>query len=279
MYLLNQLQTGLIFFLFFGLTSTTTFSERSDDPSYAENIIWHDLVTPDIYQSKAFYESVFGWELRVIEGQGLRMGTFYSGGIPLAGVLEVPKANTAVWVKAIVISEMKERLAQAKRQGGKVLLPPAKIMGRGEQTVLESSSGEEFSFIELKGDSDLSVLDAEGENRWIWSELWSDDPQESGIFYKGVFGVTIDDKSNGGRPYWVFMAGDQPLAGMIENPITNQGTQWVPYIHSSDPSGTVGKAEEAGAFVVLQPSPEVRDGKVGVIQDPQGALLCVQNKN
>ncbi|THD66347.1 VOC family protein [Robertkochia marina] len=279
MYLFNQLQTGLIFFLLFGLTSITTLSEDADDPVFAENIIWHDLVTPDIYQSKAFYEAVFGWELRVIEGNGLRMGTFYSGGKPVAGVLEVPKANTAVWVKAIVISQMDERVAQAKRQGGKVLLPQAEIMGRGVQTVLESSSGEEFSFIVIKGESEMSAIEAEGENRWLWSELWSDNPEESGVFYKGVFGVTIDDKSNGGRPYWVFMSGGKPLAGMIQNPITNQGTQWVPYVQSSDPTGTVEKAEDAGAFVVLQPSPEVRNGKVGVFQDPQGALLCVQNKN
>lgn len=278
MHLFNQLQTGLIFFLLFGLTSFSNLSDTSEDPPVYTDFIWHDLVTPDIYKSKAFYESVFGWELRVIDGDGLRLGTFYAEGKPIAGVLEVPKANTAVWVKAILISDMKPRVAQAERQGGKVLLPAAEIMGRGVQTVLESSSGEEFSFIVPEGDTEMGAIGYEGENRWIWSELWSDDPEASGTFYQGVFGVTVDDKSNGGRPYWVFMIGNQPLAGMIQNPITNQGTQWVPYVQNSDPTAVVSRAEAAGAYVVLQPTAEVRDGKVGVIQDPQGALICIQNK-
>lgn len=274
----KQLQTGLILFLFLNLTSFTSSDTSDLIPPPFEGFIWHDLVTPDMDQSKAFYSTVFGWEFREVQSKGLRVATVYAGSVPIAGVIEVPTANTAVWIKAVFVDDVKERINMVERQGGNVLLPPAKIPGRGMQVIMESASGEEFSFIgHTEGTRNGSNMDEE--HHWIWSELWSDDPEASRVFYEGVFGVSTDTRESGNNPYWVFTAQEYPLAGMIQNPITNQGTQWVPYVQSKDPSGIVGKAEAAGAFVVLGPTPEVREGRVGVFQDPQGALICVQNKN
>lgn len=239
--------------------------------------VWHDLVTPDIYGSGSFYEAVFGWKLRVVEGKGLRIGTFYNGSTPVAGVIEIPKANSAVWMKAVFVRDLKARVTMVKQRGGKEILPPSRIVGRGVQVVMEGASGEEFSFVESEGK--LQTRTEGGENHWLWSELWSDDPESSGKFYSSVFGVSMEKKLSDNRPYWVFMADDLPLAGMIKNPVTNQGTQWVPYVQTSNPAVITSKAQAAGAFVVLEPTPEVRGGKVGVFQDPEGALICVQNKN
>ena len=275
MKLKHQFQLGLTILLFFSLTAYDLPSSGVARPAVSDNFIWHDLVTPNMDKSMAFYSSVFGWTFKDIKVKGLRMATIYSGDRRIGGAIEVPKANTAVWIKAIGVANLEDRVNMVEKNGGRVVLPPVKIPGRGTLVIMEGAEGEEFSFL---GDPDASLADSmgAGNNSWLWSELWANVPESSQAFYESVFGVTTENTTSEDKPYWVFLQGDQKLAGMIKNPITNQGTQWVPYVQSSDPEAIIGSARDNGAYIVLEPSPEIRDGGVGIFQDPLGALVCVQ---
>lgn len=263
--------------LFFGLTAYDTSPAPISEPPVAGPLVWHDLVTPDMDRSREFYSAVFGWEFRVLDVKGLRLAAIYSGEARIGGAIEVPRANQAVWIKAILVDDLDSRVSLVKRNGGHVLLPPADIPGRGTQVILEGAEGEEFSFIG-NADAAFSAGAGPGNNRMVWSELWADSPESSQAFYQTVFGVSTENVTVDEMPYWVFQWGDQKLAGMIRNPITNQGTQWVPYVLSDTPAEVIASAKDAGAFVVLEPSAEVRGGKVGIFQDPLGAMVCVQKQ-
>lgn len=257
------------------LLITTGLRSPENTTDFDPPVIWHDLVTPDLDASEAFYSRVFGWTFKRAEARGLRLATVYREGKPIAGVIEVPKANSAVWLKAMVVINIKEQIQRVEAKGGKVLLPMASVPGRGRQAVLEGPDGEEFSFV-ADPEGGLLQRQQEGDRAWGWSELWADDPQEAKAFYEEVFGVAMEEVEFEGNPYWVFTRGEDKLAGMIKNPITNQGTRWVPYVRSDDPGAVISAAEASGAFIILPPRAEVRQGKVGIFQDPQGAVVCVQ---
>lgn len=273
----RYLQLPLAVILFVGLTAYEPVSDPSMEVEMANPFIWHDLVTPDLDSSKAFYSSVFGWTFKDVNTKGLRIASIYAGNTRIGGAIEVPKANSAVWIKVIPVDDLERRVALVEQNGGKVLLPPATVPGRGTQVIMEGAEGEEFSFVgnvEASFGRDTGM----GDHHFVWSELWADTPESSKAFYEVVFGVETEVEEVDERPYWIFHSGAQKVAGMIGNPITNQGTQWVPYVMSSNPSEVVDNARAGGAFVVLEPSPEVRDGKFGIFQDPSGALVCVQKK-
>lgn len=273
----SQLKSCLILLLFLGLTAYHNPVPVDSETPVAERFIWHDLVTPDMNASSAFYKALFGWEFKVVETKGLKVGTIYSGSTAIGGVIEIPGANTSVWIKAIPVENLDARVKLVEGKGGKVLLSPARIPGRGVQVIMEGFSGEEFSFI---GNPEKQFRSGavKGEHKWLWSELWADQPESAKTFYEIVFKVSTETTAFGDNPYWIFNDGAEPLAGMIKNPITNQGTQWVPYVQENDPPAAVAKAVEAGAFVVLGPTPQVREGKVAVIQDPLGAIICLQKQ-
>ena len=63
---------------------------------------------------------------------------------------------------------------------------------------------------------------------------------------------------------------------MIKNPVTNQGTQWVPYVKMNDPVSVVNTAKGSSGSVLLTPTSKIRDGKIGIIQDPHGAIIAIQ---
>lgn len=273
----RYLQWPLIVILFLTLSGYENIPEPTVEEAPARPLIWHDLVTPDLDASKKFYESVFGWTFKDVKVKGLRLAGIYSGATRIGGVIEVPRANQAVWVKLIPVNDLEQRVDMVKQSGGRVILPPAKIPGRGTQVVLEGAEGEEFAFI---GNIDPAFGGGgmADKHPLAWSELWADDPAKSKSFYETAFGVATNDQEVDGRPYWVFENNGEKIAGMIENPITNQGTQWVPYVLVSDPSGVVERAEQGGAFIVLEPAEDIRDGKFGIFQDPAGAIVCVQKK-
>ncbi|WP_224483568.1 VOC family protein [Robertkochia aurantiaca] len=239
-------------------------------------LYWHDLVTPDMEKSESFYNSVFGWEFRKIDVKGLQLATIYDGDRPIAGVIEVPEANTSVWLKTVYVNNLENRVSKVKDQGGKVLLPPARVPGRGMQVVLEGVDGEEFALV---GSGDMITGVAADNSSWAWSELWAEDPAKAREFYETAFEVQTASVDYGNQPYWIFQKGTHKLAGMIKNPLTNQGTQWVPYVEVNSSETAVGKAEAAGGFIVLSPDAKIRDGKVGIFQDPMGAIICVQHLN
>lgn len=274
---IRYLKIPFVILLFLGLTAYEPAPGLNNEVNAGDAFIWHDLVTPDLDKSMTFYTAVFGWTFKAIKVKGLRLAAIYAGSERIGGAIEVPGANTAVWVKAIVVDDLDRGIGLVERNGGRVILPPAAIPGRGTQVIMEGPEGEEFSFIG-NVDPSFSRVTLMEDTHLAWSELWADTPENSKNFYEAVFNVVTQESDVDDRPYWVFQSGARKVAGMIQNPVTNQGTQWIPYVLTSDPSGVVENARSGGAFIVLEPAPEVRDGKVGIFQDPLGALVCVQQK-
>jgi hypothetical protein len=243
----------------------------------AELSLWHDLITPDLDASKSFYGDLFGWTFTDTNMKGLRYATIYNDGNVIGGMIEVKEVNTATWISALPLdnANLNARIKSVVASGAKAALAPIKLPGRGKQVVFQGSLGERFSLIS-KNDYTEKMDRSSKEGNWIGMELWADDPAQASVFYNNAFAVSTNKTSYDDKPYWTFEFEGQAVAGMLQNPITNQGSQWVPYIQSSNINEMLPAMEASEADILLSPNEDIRDGKLGIFVDPQGAIFAVQ---
>ena len=240
--------------------------------------LWHDLITPNLEESKIFYGDIFGWTFEDSNFKGTKMTTIINDGNVIGGMIEVKNANTSTWICALPLSTeaLNQRIKSVLASGAKAVLPPVKIPGRGKQVVFEGPLGEEFSLIS-ENDYTKKVTPKGVDKSWIGIELWASNTSRGQEFYETAFGVSTTQISYDNKPYWVFKSGEKLVAGMINNPIKNQGSQWVPYIKSTSINELFLKLKNSKAAILLTPTEEVRKGNVGIIQDPHGAIIAIQN--
>ena len=239
--------------------------------------IWHDLITPDLEASKAFYGNLLGWTFTDTNFKGLRYTIIYNDGKVIGGMIEIKSAKNATWISALPLDNatLSTRIKAVIASGAKAVLPPIKLPGRGKQVVFEGPSGEEFSLI--SENEYTAQLDESSKNgNWIGMELWADNPAQASAFYDKAFAVSTTKSTYDNKPYWTFKADDKIVAGMLQNPVTNQGSQWVPYIQQNDIGAMLPALKKSGANILMNPNNNIRDGKIGIFQDPQGAIFAVQ---
>jgi hypothetical protein len=261
-----------------------TISEEISQMFYitqeAESKIWHDLITPNLEESKSFYNEAFGWTYLDTNFKGLKYTIIYNNGSVIGGMIEVKTAKTSTWISALPLSntDLNKRIRKIVAAGASKALPPIKSPGRGKQVIFEGLQGEEFSLIS-KNEFTEAMTSENGENDWLGMELWASDAVKAKAFYEEAFDVQTVETTYDDKPYWLFNIEGQTVAAMMNNPITNQGTQWVPYIQVSELTALFSKIKNTKAEVILSPSKEIRNGTLGIMQDPHGAIIAIQTPN
>jgi predicted enzyme related to lactoylglutathione lyase len=64
-------------------------------------------------------------------------------------------------------------------------------------------------------------------------------------------------------------------AGSLQNP-TRWAPQWLISIGVDDPAAAAARARDLGGEVLMEPTPEVREGGLALVADPSGAVLALQ---
>ncbi|MCH2195019.1 hypothetical protein [Kordia sp.] len=260
--------------------SSVTIDNYSLQVSNDQKSIWHELITPDLASSKSFYSNLFGWTYVDTNSKGFKYTIIYNQNKVIGGMTEIKSAQNSTWISAMPLSneELNKRIKSVMSNGAKVVLPPVKIPGKGKQVVFEGNMGEEFCLMSTNSFSELQDT-SKIDGNWIGIELWSDDPVKSSDFYQNAFDVNTVKSEYDNKPYWSFILNETTVAGMLKNPITNQSSQWVPYIRFTAINSLVSKVKELKGYTLLAPNQKIRDGKVAIFQDPSGAIFAVQHFN
>ena len=108
----------------------------------------------------------------------------------------------------------------------------------------------------------------------IWNEVMTKNPQEAGSFYGAVLGVEF---TSAPMDYYLLRAGGTSVAGVLQITPEMQGCVpcWVVYFCVDDADAKTAQAEVLGATVLLQPWDVPGEGRVAVLQDPQGAVFNI----
>jgi predicted enzyme related to lactoylglutathione lyase len=113
-----------------------------------------------------------------------------------------------------------------------------------------------------------------------WTDLSTTDQEAAKTFYAGLFGWSYDDAPVGdGLYYSMASIGGKPV-GAISLQQEQQRDMGVPpawnsYVTVENADATLAKAKELGATVHADAFDVMEAGRMGVIQDPQGAYFLV----
>ena len=113
-----------------------------------------------------------------------------------------------------------------------------------------------------------------------WADLATTDPADAKRFYGELFGWGFDDLPVGdGAAYTMCTLGDARVAALNEQQEGERSAgvppHWNNYVTVEDADATAARAGELGGTVVAPAFDVMTAGRMAVIQDPTGAVLCV----
>jgi predicted enzyme related to lactoylglutathione lyase len=237
--------------------------------------VWAELFTEDAHAAIQFYGKIFGWSFQAFpaeRGPGYTLA--FSEGEPVGGVLEREHAHQkergSQWLGMISVASVKTAVRYAADHGGKVVVPPRFLPGRGEVALLADPEGAPFGVIRSSSGDPPDYL-AE-DRQWMWLELWAKDPKAMAQFYAGLAGYEIApvERPDGSLGY-LLASGGYTRCGVIRSPAPAVAPAWLPYLRVEDVKAVATQAEQAGARVVVPPAAGIRAGRVALIVDPTGA--------
>jgi predicted enzyme related to lactoylglutathione lyase len=239
--------------------------------------VWAELFADNVDAAKTFYQEVFGWKFES-SGAGKDAYTLVrDDGRPIAGIVHFAKPADAVrsarWLALMSVPDVARTAEQATASGGKVIVAPRTIPGRGEVAVLADPDGALFGVIRSAAGDPPDTFPAF--NAWLWFELWSKDASRMADFYRPIGAYTISRQEGPGDLTELHLvAGGYPRAGILELKRKDLPTAWLPYVRVKDLKQTLAGVTRAGGRIVVEPAPEIRNGKVAVFVDPQGAPIA-----
>lgn len=111
---------------------------------------------------------------------------------------------------------------------------------------------------------------------FLWTDLFSSNPEKSVEFYAGLFGWTGRTFGTGADVYTVMFDGDQAVGGVVRGPQApegERGARWVSYVSVASVEQAVARATGKGGRVVLPTVDIPNRGIHSIVQDPEGALF------
>jgi uncharacterized protein len=113
--------------------------------------VWIDLFTEDADAALRFYGQLFGWTFEARNAGERSYAVARAGSEPVGGIMQ--RRHTYVqergsrWVGVISVPDVARAARYAAEHGGKVLLPPRNLPGRGQVAFLADPEGAPFGVI------------------------------------------------------------------------------------------------------------------------------------
>lgn len=249
-------------------------------PQHPGKFVWFDLVTDDLAATRNFYGAVFGWQFRPIASLPASYTVIEHAGRNIGGMfVRVPPpgaTRSARWLVLISVNDPAQVARYVEQQGGKVIVPPATIAGRGTHVLFRDPQGAVFGVLKSESGDSADTPVADGD--FFWLDLLARDPAQAAAFYRGLAGYEVSVREVGpGVTRAVLAAGGYARAGIAPLPAAVKQPGWLPYVLVDDVAATLAKARAAGGQVLVEPRTELLDGNLAVIADPRGGVVGIVN--
>jgi predicted enzyme related to lactoylglutathione lyase len=112
--------------------------------------------------------------------------------------------------------------------------------------------------------------------RFCWAELSTTDSAGAKAFYSAIFGWEIQDNPMGpDMVYTMLSVNGQTAAALYQDDSGKAPPHWGAYISVDNADSTAARARELGGTVIAEPFDVATFGRMGVIQDPTGAIFSI----
>jgi len=249
-----------------------------NDPATALQLpgkfVWADLFSTDMTTARAFYTDLFAWEWRAVSNEPKPYGMFYKDGIAVAGLAnrDPPKDGQAygTWVYYASVPDVAATETAFVERGGQALLPRRSMADRGEFAILADPGGAILGVMRSSSGDPEDYQAAIGE--FIWFELFTRELLPSAELYQTLIGYEIHKRQDTPEIVdYILSADGYARAGVGSLPADSDAVPtWLGYVRVEDVARSVDKAVELGGKVLLAPSPDMLDGGLAIIADPEG---------
>ena len=240
--------------------------------------IWHDLITDDVARSRQFYGGLLGWTFE--ETSGRRNGPYtlaFAGDRPVAGMVELAdpaEADYTRWLGYLSVDDAERAVELTRARGGAVVVGPVDLSGIGQAAAVQDPQQAVVGLLQSAlGDPDDSLQPGPGVV--VWNELLTADAAAATAFYAALAGMDVDEQQRPRGIYRVLRSQGQDRAGVMPRPDENVTPFWLTHFGVADIGRAVSRVESLGGRVLLAPDPQLRDGLVAVVVDPNGAILAL----
>jgi hypothetical protein len=245
---------------------------------------WYDLMTTDAEGAKSFYTKLIGWGTTSWNGAGQPYTMWTNGAIPIGGVMPIPaearKAGTPPhWISYVLVSNVDETLALAKKRGGSVHVPGTDIPTVGRFAVFTDPQGAALAaFTPLEEQPGGPPTPG----TFSWHELATSDPEAAFSFYRELFGwekaEAMDMGEMGIYQMYKRAGGDSPLGGIFKRPAEMPVNAWLYYAMVKDVNESVENVKKLGGQVLNGPMEVPGGDLIAQCLDPQGAAFALHSK-
>ena len=261
--------------------ATAAAEQRASDRG---SFIWYELMSPDPEGSKAFYDSVVGWNIGegVPEYNGYRMigrsdGGFAGGVLPLTDEMQQHGARPT-WLGYLHAPDVDGSVAKIEQAGGKALMPAFDIPNVGRVAMVADPQGAPFYIMKPTppaGDPNAKsdVFSVDQPQRIRWNELATSDPEAALDFYKREFGWGQEGEMDMGEmgKYRFIQANGVNIGAVMRKPPQLPVRLWTYYVGVDD-IDRAAEAIKAGGGQLLNGPMEIPGGEFALNgRDPQGA--------
>jgi predicted enzyme related to lactoylglutathione lyase len=234
--------------------------------------VWHEQVSSNPGQAQEFYTQLFGWGTEVF-GPGEADYTMISSGGQTHGGFgtAMEGAPPPHWLSHVRVEKLEDTIEKAKGAGGKLAAGPFEMGEVGRMAIIGDPQGAYISAYEPASERPGA------EGVFVWDELGTTDADGAQRFYEAVFGWTTTDMGSEYGGYRIFNRGGEEngVAGLMALPDASIPPHWQPYVAVDDPDATTARAKELGATALMEPMDVPNVGRLGVLQDPQGATFGI----
>jgi uncharacterized protein len=239
---------------------------------------WVDLATTDPDAAKAFYNGLFGWEA---EDLPVEEGVYYSiqrvNGKQVAAIAAQPQQQRdagvpPVWNSYVWVDSADTAAERAQELGATVHAPAFDVTEAGRMAVIQDPQGAFFMVWEPRDHRGAELVNESG--ALVWNELASPDMDASTEFYSGLFGWNIAPFPDSPEPYLSIQVGEANNGGIREVSPPGTPPHWLVYFGVDDAEAAAAKVEALGGTKIVEPF-DIQIAKIGVMQDPQGAMFAI----
>lgn len=240
--------------------------------------VWVDLSTSDPAGARAFYATLFGWDIEVNEDpQYGGYGSARAGGLDVAGIGPAQPGAPTAWSLYLLTDDASGLGERVLSAGGIVAMPAMSVGDVGRMAVFQDPAG---AYISAWQPNTMPGFHTGIPGSFGWAELNARGLERDLAFYTDVFGWgTTTSPMPDGSTYTELQLDGKSFGGAMEmNPSmpAEMPSYWLVYFTVDDVPNTFSRALEAGGTEMLPPTP-MPGGQFAILADPQGAAFGIMH--
>jgi uncharacterized protein len=239
---------------------------------------WTDLATTDQQAAKAFYGELFGWEAEDLPvGDGASYSMMRLDGRDVAAIATQPQQQRdagvpPAWQSYVSVESADASADRARELGAAVHAGPFDVLDVGRMAVIQDPQGAFFMLWEPRSHFGAGLVNAPG--ALAWNELASPDHEASAAFYGDLFGWETSQFEASPDPYFVISNRGHGNGGIRPEQPPGTPPSWLVYFGIDAIDAGLAKVEQLGGSKLAGPI-DIQIAKVGIVQDPQGAVFAI----